>query len=253
MAVNSHSESCENVVLGGHSDAAPLIWSDGIVMRGVGPTVAVEILAELGVSVSYAKKTPYSRVMRHLKSGTIDLVAGMVVNDERGEFSKFIHPQLMTISPYTFTRIESELTISSWADLVNLRGVAHRGTVFGDTFDEFASDYLNILRVNTPIDTLQLLDRKHADYALHHRRLGMLQMEILGITNSIAISKDPLTEFSQKIHFAFSEKSPCKYLSSAFSLRLSEYLKTHDIEALLDHHSRVYLEYLENNDKIKPD
>ena len=48
FSLNSYAlSSCDNLVLGGHPDAAPLIWSDGMKMRGVGPEIAMEVLTEL--------------------------------------------------------------------------------------------------------------------------------------------------------------------------------------------------------------
>ncbi|MEH6652035.1 MAG: hypothetical protein V7707_18590 [Motiliproteus sp.] len=236
----------KNTVLGGHSDAAPLIWTDGITMRGVGPEIAMEILTELGVTVLHAPKLPYKRTMRFLQSGNIDLVAGMVANEERGGFSEFVQPQLMSISPYIFTMKNKKNTVTSWNDLVNLRGAAHRGSAFGKKFDEFANSHLSIDLVTLPIDTLKILARGRVDYALHHRLFGMLQMKVLGIENQIAISDKPLGDFSQAINFAFSKQSPCKYLSSAFGEKLSKYLAEHDLEVLLNTHTQAYLHYLKS-------
>ena len=94
-----------------------------------------------------------------------------------------------------------------------------------------------------------MLALRRVDYAVHHLRLGKFQMETLGISDQITISKKPLGEFTQAIHFAFSRQSKCKHLSFEFEEKLSKYLEAHDIEALLDEHTQTYLHYLNNINK----
>jgi ABC-type amino acid transport substrate-binding protein len=150
----------------------------------------------------------------------------------------------MSLSAYIFTLKDSEIIINSWSDLENLEGVAHRGTVFSPKFNEYAKKHLSISLVNSPIMTLKMLAFGRADYALHHLRLAKLQIETLGISDQITISKKPLGEFTQAIHFAFSKRSKCKHLSFEFEEKLSKYLENHDIETLLDEHTQTYLHYL---------
>lgn len=232
-AFPASANSCKEITLGGHPDFPPLVWSDGQRMRGAGPHIAKQIFEEMGVQVRYWEKQPYARIQRHLEMGQIDLLAGMARNSEREKYSIFIEPAMATIQPYVFTDIDHVFNFFSWDQLRGKRGAIVRGMIFGNQFDTFAKDKLDIVQVDSTETALKLIARGRVDYMVQNFRRAQIEIDRLNYEGQIVALNAPLGVGEQKIYFAFSSLSPCRHLANEFTRKFQKYVASGAVERLL--------------------
>jgi len=180
--------------------------------------IALEMLRkafyELGISVILKGDLPWKRQLSMLDVGEIDAIAALHFNEDRKKNFK-LSPPFYQSQVHIFKRTTSSLEFSSLEDLIGYTGVASRGASFGDKFDDFAEEHLNVLRINGTEHMLEMVSNKRADYFVSPLKLGYHLIQKAGLTGLIVVSGPSIDE--KPIHTAFSKKSACSDVVEGFS------------------------------------
>ncbi|WMN58973.1 transporter substrate-binding domain-containing protein [Pseudoalteromonas xiamenensis] len=122
---------------------------------------------------------PFSRCVRMLSQGEIDIMGGLINTKERQKIMSFVEPPYMVLqSSFVFyKRADSELVVENYDDLYNKRIAVMRGGVFFPRFDEDRE--LNKVSVNTEKVAIDLLLKNRVDLVIAVEETADHSMSIL--------------------------------------------------------------------------
>ena len=161
------ASECRTVRMVGHEDWPPISYlpADSHEMAGVSYDLARRIFGLMGVSVVVSAKTPWKRALRQLEHGEVDVITGATYSDERTKFGEFSKGYLQFRS-VAVVRKGRDFRLDNLDDLIPFVGVMGHGDYHGPQFEDFARAHLTITRQSTVRNTLKMVLRKRADYAV---------------------------------------------------------------------------------------
>ena len=130
----SSSWACEITVRVPEGGYVPYFIEDNGDWTGISVDVTEALMEEAGCSAIY-RGYPFSRAVRLLERGELDLVLNFSRNEEREQFAHYVGPML-TQKVVLVTRKEAEFGVNSIDDLSNLpqRISIERDFFYGDEF-----------------------------------------------------------------------------------------------------------------------
>ena len=224
--------SAETFIVSGNPYAPPVVWEEYKQLAGVAPDLVKEIFDELSLPYSVRVLSDWDRVQEAAKKGEIDLIVSAYQNDERREYLNFSVPYL---PEQTVIIVEKgkEFDFSSWESLKGKRGVSGIGESYGQKFDSFVADNLDVsyYRLERAIETLNL---GKADYLIIDLYTALIYARLLQGEDSISILDPPVT--TQNFHLAVAKDSPLNDHLEAINKKLSEKISTGHVSKLVLSH-----------------
>lgn len=201
--------SCRHLVASGNPQYPPYLWRNSEAdERLVGANV--EMLAwlakELGVGIEARYVGPWGRVQEEMRAGRIDLIAGAFFTLARTEYMDYFYPALRDTRSVVLVRENSRIEFRRWNDLVPLHGVTVIGNSFGEEFDRYARDRLNLAQVASLDRALQMLQRSRVDYLVYEDSPAAAYQARLNIDGLKALQPAIATE---PLYLTLSHRSPC--------------------------------------------
>jgi polar amino acid transport system substrate-binding protein len=153
------------------------------------------------------------------------MIFGIYYNDERATYLDYVQPAFTFDDVAIFVVKGKEFPFTGQDDLIGKKGVTNQGESYGNEFDAFMKDKLDVARANG-IDAAfkDLLDGK-ADYLTAGYFPGLAEAAKEGNKDKVVALNQAL--LSQEMFVAFSKKSPCRSLASKFGEGITE-LTTND-------------------------
>ncbi|NNF45878.1 MAG: transporter substrate-binding domain-containing protein, partial [Desulfofustis sp.] len=177
-----------------------------------------EIFTELSLPYSVRVLSDWERVQEAAKKGEIDLIVSAYRNDERNKYLNFSIPYL---PEQTVIVVEKgrEFKFSSWDALKGKRGVSGIGESYGQRFDSYRAENLDIsyYRLERAIETLNL---GKADYLIIDLYTALIYARLLHGEDSITILDPPVT--TENFHLAVTKDSPLNDHLEAINEKLEE-------------------------------
>ena len=226
--------SGDKLIFSAYSSAAPHFWVKDGNLIGVGPEVVETVFTELGVSVE-SRVYPWTRILMLAERGDIDVIAGLYFTSERAEFLEYCKPHYAVSEVVVIVAKGKVFSFNKWDDLVGLKGGALVGDSFGEEFDKFLTEKLNIEKVGSLIQGFKMLVKGRIDYIPMSRRVAEVQSRQFGFRNDIEILSTPIK--TENIYMGISKKSPyLKYLP-----KVNQRLKQFTEQGVID---KLRLKYL---------
>ncbi|TVP88311.1 MAG: amino acid ABC transporter substrate-binding protein [Pseudomonadaceae bacterium] len=203
-------ESCKRLVASGNSQYPPLLWVDPAdpgVLRGAGVTLLSQVLAEHDITLEARNVGPWARAQDDARTGRVDMLLGAFKTDDRETWMDYLHPAFTHVPSVIFVRKGHAFEFTNWDDLRGKRGSTLVNNSFGNAFDNYASEHLDISAfpsVRQSFETL-LLDR--VDYVIYERFQGKALAEQIGIVDQLEILPDSV--ITEALYFTFSKRSRC--------------------------------------------
>ena len=197
------SMQAESFLLSGNPQAPPVVWEEHQKLVGLGPDLASSILGELGVKYSFRRFSDWQVVQDRAKNGEIDMIVSAYRNSDRDQYLTFSQPYL---SQPTVIVVEKgkEFNFSSWDVLKDKRGVSNIGESYGEEFDSFLKQHLDIT-FHQLERAIQLMNLGEADYLIIDLYTALIYARLLQGEDSITILDPPVT--TQDFHLAISSDS----------------------------------------------
>ncbi|MGR7920893.1 substrate-binding periplasmic protein [Zobellella denitrificans] len=219
LASPLHAQECRRLSASGNAEYPPYLWRDsaqpGRLTGAIG--YLLEELAELtGVEISLIDSGPWGRTQEEVAAGRVDMIAGAFLTQARSEWMDYLHPALAHTRTAIWTRKDSGFEFSQWHDLIPQAGVTVIYNSFGQEFDLFAREHLNIEQVGSLEQGMMMVSQGRADYLIYEDLPGKAYAEMLGIDN---LSPLPRGVTHQPLYLTFSKASACN--SEALKARLS--------------------------------
>jgi polar amino acid transport system substrate-binding protein len=215
MPAPGHAEdACKSIVMTGHPDYPIIAYRDGDAIAGAAPMLVEEIGKQLGVPVESKYMGNWQAAQDAVRSGKADMIVGVYYNQDRAAFLDYVQPAFIYDQTVVFAAKDKPFTYKSSDDLIGKKGLANEGESFGDKFDSFMKEKLDVKRVDGLDDALEDLVEGKADYVIAGYYPGTAEAGREGIGKRI-VALSPVI-INAEMFVAFSKKSPCAGLAAKF-------------------------------------
>ena len=237
--------ACKTLVASGNPEYPPLLWlpeEQSSTLTGALPELLHEIVEPLGVEVGVRDLGSWARVQRTARLGEIDLVAGAFVTEERQDYLDYVSPPVTWLPSNVWVPAGDRFSYRYWTDLRGRTGSTLIDNSFGQEFDRFADEHLDIEGIRTIEQSFRMAKADRVDYVLYEKLQGGVTLANLGLSEDFVALEPPIS--SERLHIAFSQRSPCNTdaFRKAFAERLAEVTRERRIDALVEKYTRAYLE-----------
>jgi polar amino acid transport system substrate-binding protein len=221
--------AAQNFIVSGNPYAPPVVWEENKKLAGVAPDLVSEIFTELSLPYSVRVLSDWERVQDAAKKGEIDLIVSAYRNEERSKYLNFSIPYL---PEQTVIVVEKgrEFNFSSWDALKGKRGVSGIGESYGQKFDRFSAENLDVsyYRLERAIETLNL---GKADYLIIDLYTALIYARLLQGEESITILDPPVA--TENFHLAVTKDSPLNDHLGAIDEKLAEKIAAGKVNKLV--------------------
>ena len=224
--------SSDIFVISGNPYAPPVVWEEYKQLSGVAPDLVKGILDELAIPYSTKVLRNWEVVQQAAKNNEIDLIVSAYQNDERNTYLNFSIPYL---AEQTVIVVEKgkEFHFASWSALKGKRGVSGIGESYGQKFDSFIADNLDV-SYYTLERAINTLNRGEADYLILDLYTALIYAHLLQGEDAITILDPPVTV--QNFHLAVTKGSPLNEHLEAINQKLEERIEAGLVKDLLLKH-----------------
>ncbi|WP_375055143.1 substrate-binding periplasmic protein [Zobellella sp. DQSA1] len=218
-AAPNAASACTTLSASGNAEYPPYLWRDSTNPGHLTGAVSylLEDLAELaGIEITLVDSGPWGRTQEEVAAGQVDMMAGAFFTQARSEWMDYLYPAFLHTRTAIWTHLDSRFEFREWHDLIPHAGVTVTYNSFGQEFDLFAREHLNIEQVGSLEQGLMMLSQQRADYLIYEDNPGKAYAELLGLDN---IQPLPRAVTRQPLYLALSGASPCN--TEALQARLS--------------------------------
>ena len=218
-------DECTKIAATGHPAYPVIAYKDSDYIVGAAPTLVDTIAKQINMPLKSKYTGTWEEAQAAARDGKVDMIFGIYYNDERATYLDYVQPAFSFDDVAIFVVKGKEFPFTGQDDLIGKKGVTNQGESYGNEFDAFMKDKLDVARANG-IDAAfkDLLDGK-ADYLIAGYFPGLAEAAKEGNKDKVVALNQAL--LSQEMFVAFSKKSPCRSLASKFGEGITE-LTTND-------------------------
>lgn len=220
---------CQVPIISGASNWYPYAYIDkNDIHRGIGYDVVNMVFADLNIPIQYKMGIPWSRTIKQVNEGHIDVLAANYWTEERAK-NMHMSEEIANESLYVFTLKSNTFIFNEWKDLKNKPGVITRGIALGESFEQYRKN-IYLREVNTHQQSFEMLNKGRVDYLLIAKNSA--QPYLLKKENEDIIMLDkPINFYS--IRISFSKKSPCIAIFEQFNQALTKRIKDGSVTKII--------------------
>lgn len=224
--------SAQSFVVSGNPNAPPVVWEQYQELVGLGPDLVKSISEKLDIPMNLRRFGNWQNVQKKARNGEIDMIVSVYKNNEREEYLEFSDPYL---SQPTVILVEKgkEFTFSSWDSLSGKKGVSNVGESYGQKFDDFIKEKLDV-GYHQFERALQILNLGEADYLIIDLYTALIYSRLLQGEDSVTILDPPVTV--QSFHFGIRKDSELVKHLPQINKIIEEKLKSNEIADILLSH-----------------
>jgi polar amino acid transport system substrate-binding protein len=189
----------------GHPSYPPVSWHSQGELVGLAPQVVRQLFGELGHEVRLLALGNWKRCLQEAKQGRVDIVVAAYRTRERETWMGFTEATLVADPILLFTHRGNPIRFRDWDDLRGLTAGLLLGDSFGERFDQFAEQHLDIEWVSSGEQNFIKLAQGRIDFmpvglyswTLQNRRFGYdevivrLPGELVTEHYHIGVRRDP--------------------------------------------------------------
>lgn len=224
--------SSETFVVSGNPYAPPVVWEEYKKLSGIAPDLVKDILDELAIPYSTKVLRNWEIVQQAAKNDEIDLIVSAYQNDERSTYLNFSIPYL-TEQTVIVVEKGKEFNFVGWSALKGKKGVSGIGESYGQKFDSFIAENLEI-NYYTLERAIKTLNRGEADYLIIDLYTALIYAHLLQGEDAVTILDPPVTV--QNFHLAVAKDSPLNKHLPVINQKLEERIEAGMVRDLLIRH-----------------
>jgi len=205
----AQTPSCKSLVATGNPEYSPYLWrdpTDDSRLIGANADLMQLLSKEIGVPIEVKYLGSWARVQEQAKSGRVDLIAGAFFTLPRLEYMDYFHPAFRSTRTVIWTPAKNTFPYKTWSDLKGRKGLTVINNSFGEAFDRYAKEFLQIDEVSQLEQAFRMLGVGRAQYIVYEEDPGLALAAKLSYTelktSSVAVSNEGL-------HLTLSHLSPC--------------------------------------------
>ena len=177
---SSPAYSGDVLIASGHPDWPPFAWKEGDKIIGIGAELTEIIFKDLGIKVNSKAKGNWIRALREAELGRVDVIIGCYITDQRKTYLDYPSIPFMDDENVVWVWKGKTFPFEKWEDLIGKQGVAALGESYGQAFDTFIEEKLNVMRVPHNKKVFQLLEHGRVDYYPFSLYAGKIQVKKYG-------------------------------------------------------------------------
>lgn len=237
--------ACETLEVSGNPEYPPLLWQSSQtpgLLTGAVPQLLREIVEPLGVKVEVREVGSWARVQRQAELGEIDLVAGAFITSERIGYLDYVLPPMMHLETSVWAPKNRQFNYHHWPDLRGKKGSTVINNSFGQRFDRYAIENLDVDGVRSIEQSFLMAQAGRVDYVLYERLQGEVKLVRLGLADDFVALEPAISR--EGLFFAFPKRSRCnsEALREAFMLSLNQLTNEGRLSELISEYARRYVD-----------
>lgn len=231
----AHADSCDVVTINGSDVWQPVSYRDGGQLAGIAPDILRRAFAEIGVAVEVAAPQPWKRLLGSAAIGTTDIVAGAYVNAERARKYHY-SDALFADEVRIFVKKGREFHYQTLDDLIGKSGAMPLGASYGEAFDRYADEHLQLYEPGSYPAMFQMLITGRIDYVVLAHLDGVAELRSTDLNSNISILPNPVAV--NEVYALFSKASPCSGLLERFNQQLHALKESGAMQQIVDGYLR---------------
>lgn len=225
-------------VVSGHFNRPPLDWREGSSLKGAAVELISIILTDLDIEHEPRHGGPWARVLDMLKTGGVDIMTGLYINEQRKQFAVFTEPFFEDrISIFVWS--ERPFAFQELDDLKDKRFGEIIGATRGQQFDKWLKENAQVQYLSTHNSNFKMLEANRIDCFVFSHFPGLMRIKQAGFEGRIVPLPHPVT--IKPLYFAVSKKSPLVHLVPQINARLLQLKQEGVIEQLIQKHIDNYI------------
>jgi polar amino acid transport system substrate-binding protein len=213
-------ESCTKITATGHPAYPVIAFKNGDNIAGAAPDLVTKIAKTLKVPLEAKYMGTWEDAQAATREGKADLIFGIYYNDERAGYLDYVQPAFMYDDVAVFVLKGKEFRFEDKNDLIGKKGVTNRGESYGNEFDAFMKDKLDVTRANGIGEAFKALVSGKADYLIAGYYPGVAEAAKEGLKDKVIPLDQAL--LTAEMFVAFSKKSPCRSLAPGFGQGITD-------------------------------
>ena len=237
--------ACKTLTVSGNPEYPPLLWFDPAepdLLIGAVPALLREILEPLGLELVVRNLGPWARVQYLAAAGEIDMVAGAFYTTERIAYMDYLLPPMTHLPTVVWVPKGGEFVYRHWPDLLGRRGSTLINNSFGQNFDRYAEENLQIEGVRTIDQSFRMALADRVDYVLYELLQGQVKLAKRGLADDFVALEKPVSR--EGLFLTFAKASPCNTfaLRERIAARLSSLVDSGRVDELIREYTSLYVE-----------
>jgi len=238
-------QTCKTLTVSGNPEYPPLLWSDPAEpgrLTGAVPALLREIVEPMGLKLVVRDLGSWARVQRVAALGEIDMVAGAFYTSGRIGYMDYLLPPVTQLPTVVWVPKGGEFVYRHWPDLVGKRGSTLINNSFGQNFDRYAEQNLDIGGVRTIDQSFQMALVDRVDYVLYELLQGQVTLSKRGVEEKFVALATPVSR--EGLFLTFAKASPCNTfeLRERIADRLFNLVKDGRVDELIRQYTSLYTE-----------
>jgi polar amino acid transport system substrate-binding protein len=225
------AQDCAKITATGHPQYPVIAFKDGEAIVGAAPMLVEAIAKGLNVPLESKAMGSWTDAQAAARDGKADMIFGIYYNDERAQYLDYVQPAFMFDDVAVFVAKGKAFPFTGQDDLIGKKGVTSEGESYGNAFDAFMKDKLDVARVNGIDEAFKVLLDGKADYLIAGYHPGLAEAAEAGVKDQIEILDQAL--LTAEMFVAFSKKSPCASLAGNFGQAITERTTDGSFDAML--------------------
>jgi polar amino acid transport system substrate-binding protein len=214
------ADECAKITATGHPQYPVIAFQNGDQLVGAAPMLVEAIAKELKVPLESKYMGSWADAQAATRDGKADMIFGIYYNDERATYLDYVKPAFMFDDVAIFVVKGKEFPFKGQDDLIGKKGVTNQGESYGNEFDAFMKDKLEVARTDGIDDAFKDLLAGKADYMIAGYYPGVAEAAKAGIKDQVVPLDQAL--LTAEMFVAFSKKSPCRSLAESFGKAITE-------------------------------
>lgn len=214
------ADTCTRIVSTGHPHYPAIAYKDGDDIKGAAPALVEAIAKSLKIPLESKYMGTWSAAQAAARDGKADMIVGVYYNDDRAKYLDYVQPAFVYDPVVVFVAKDKSFNFKGQDDLIGKKGVTNKGESYGNAFDAFMKDKLDVARTDGLDSAFDALLSGKADYVIAGYYPGHAEAARMGIMDKVKAVEPAL--LSAEMFVAFSKKSPCTSLAPKFSQGITE-------------------------------
>lgn len=214
------ADECTKLTATGHPEYPVIAYKDGDNIVGAAPTLVETIAKKLNVPLESKYTGSWSDAQEAARDGKADIIFGLYYTEKRSKKLDYVQPAFTFDDVAVFVAKGKDFKFTGRDDLIGKKGLTNKGESYGDDFDAFIKDKLDVKRTDGVGVALKELADGKADYVIAAYYPGLAAASQLGLEDKVMPLDQAL--LSAEMYVAFSKKSPCLSLVPGFGEAITE-------------------------------
>jgi polar amino acid transport system substrate-binding protein len=208
------ADTCAKIISTGHPQYPAIAFKQGDNIVGAAPSLVEAIAKDLKIPLESKYMGTWADAQAAAKDGKADMIVGIYYNDDRAQYLDYIQPAFIFDPVVVFVAKDKKFPYKDQNDLIGKKGATNQGESYGNEFDTFIKDKLNVERTDGLDAAFDDLVTGKVDYVIAGYYPGSAEVAKMGLKDKVEALDPGL--LSAEMFVAFSKKSPCASLAPKF-------------------------------------